>query len=58
MVTHDAHLADLIPRKIEIVNGRIVNDTRRQPAMSLPSPATNGTPVFAGVNGKLSLIPA
>ncbi len=26
MVAHDSHLADLIPRQIEIVNGRITND--------------------------------
>lgn len=28
MVTHDAELADRIPRKIEIVNGNIASDTR------------------------------
>jgi putative ABC transport system ATP-binding protein len=58
MVTHDAHLADLIPRKIEIVNGRIVNDARQRPFMSIPAPATNGRPVLTGVNGRLSPIAA
>lgn len=29
MVTHDVELADRIPRKIEIVNGNIASDTRR-----------------------------
>jgi putative ABC transport system ATP-binding protein len=53
MVTHDAHLADRIPRKIEIVDGRIANDRPRQPMVSVPSPATNGTPVVTGVNGQL-----
>ena len=33
MVTHDKQLADRIPRKIEIVNGRIANDTSAQPAV-------------------------
>jgi len=33
MVTHDQNLAGRIPRKIEIVNGRIVNDMRLQPEM-------------------------
>lgn len=34
MVTHDAALADRIPRKIEIVNGNIASDTRA-PAITL-----------------------
>ena len=32
MVTHDAELADRIPRKIEIVNGNIATDTRKDTA--------------------------
>ena len=54
MVTHDAHLANLIPRQINIVNGCIVDDSRRSPTISLPSPWVNGIPVPAGINGRLS----
>jgi putative ABC transport system ATP-binding protein len=55
MVTHDPNLASLIPRQINIVNGRIATDNSRQSSLNLPSPAKNGIPVFAGVNGKLAL---
>ena len=58
MVTHDAQLADRIPRQINIVNGYIVEDRRPGPTLSLPFPASNGTPVVAGDNGKLSPIAA
>jgi putative ABC transport system ATP-binding protein len=59
MVTHDAHLAGLIPRKIEIVNGRIVNDTgRSRPSITIPMPSKERLPVFAGSNGKLSPVAA
>ena len=58
MVTHDAHLADLIPRQINIVNGRIADDRRRGPAVSLPLPSTHAVPVLGGVNGKLSPVVA
>jgi putative ABC transport system ATP-binding protein len=54
MVTHDPHLADLIPRQINIVDGRIVDDHQRSPALSLPISSTNGMPEFGGFNGKLS----
>jgi putative ABC transport system ATP-binding protein len=37
MVTHDQELADRIPRKIEIVNGRIAHDSR--PTVTVPVPA-------------------
>ena len=62
MVTHDAHLADRIPRNIEIVDGRIVKDNRRQPSLSLPVPSMNDIlvvpNVVTAVNGKLSPIAA
>jgi putative ABC transport system ATP-binding protein len=62
MVTHDAHLADRIPRNIEIVDGRIVKDNRRQPSLSLPVPAMNDVLVLPNVvtgrNGKLSPVAA
>jgi putative ABC transport system ATP-binding protein len=60
MVTHDAHLADLIPRKIEIVDGRIVNDTRQwqQPSISVPVPSRERIPVLTGINGRLSPVAA
>ncbi len=40
MVTHDKQLADRIPRKVEIVNGRIATDTKAQPSIQmLPQPS-------------------
>jgi len=54
MVTHDPHLAGLIPRQIKIVNGRIANENTPQAILNLPSPATISRPTFAGVNGKLA----
>ena len=53
MVTHDSHLADLIPRQIEIVNGRIANDKSRQPAAKILSPINNRMPVAPLFNGQL-----
>ena len=50
MVTHDAELADRIPRKIEIVNGRIANDIRTQPQIEI-APYVNGNGIPVGVNG-------
>ena len=50
MVTHDAELADRIPRKIEIVNGRIANDIRNQPEIEI-APYINGNGVPVGLNG-------
>jgi putative ABC transport system ATP-binding protein len=50
MVTHDAVLADRIPRKIEIVNGRIASDTRQQ-QKTIVSPYINGNGVLVGANG-------
>lgn len=41
MVTHDAHLADRIPRQIEIVNGLVANDIRKP---RFVQPKTNGIP--------------
>jgi putative ABC transport system ATP-binding protein len=54
MVTHDAHLAGLIPRQIEIVNGRIVDDGGQGYTMSLPTPFTSRIPVVGSRNGKYS----
>jgi len=42
MVTHDAHLADSVPRQIEIVNGRIAQDHRQQPKINNKLPYQNG----------------
>ncbi len=53
MVTHDAHLADLIPRQIEIVNGRIANDTRKQRVTAVPQKRINGSSLPVGINGRL-----
>ncbi len=57
MVTHDAELADRIPRKIEIVNGNIATDTGRGRLISaettstpIPTekrPTQNGVPAYA-----------
>ena len=58
MVTHDAHLAERIPRQIRIVNGRIVDDGLRQAASRLAPPLTNSMPNLVGFNGKLSPIAA
>jgi putative ABC transport system ATP-binding protein len=60
MVTHDKELADRIPRKIEIVNGRIANDQRAQSEIEVVNAIDNGpvsqnginkVPVSAGLNG-------
>ena len=48
MVTHDAELADRIPRKIEIVNGNIATDTRN-PVQSKETEAESA--VVPTVNG-------
>lgn len=59
MVTHDKELADRIPRKIEIVNGRIANDQRAQSEIEVVNAIDNGpvsqnginkVPVSAGLN--------
>ena len=51
MVTHDPQLANLTPRQLKIVNGRIANDDPRPAPLNLPAPAKNGTLSIAGVNG-------
>jgi putative ABC transport system ATP-binding protein len=60
MVTHDQDLAGRIPRKIEIVNGRIASDRRMQPELDLfkmvgnqISSATGSwnVPAGVGING-------
>lgn len=53
MVTHDPQLAGLIPRQIQIVNGRIVEDSTQQAAINLPTPLMSRMPIFAGVNRSL-----
>ncbi len=54
MVTHDAELADRIPRKIEIVNGRIANDLRKKQE-AIISPYVNGNSLPVGLNGHRKL---
>ena len=58
MVTHDPQLADLIPRQIKIVNGRITHDSLQRPRVMVPSPATDRVPVATGLNGRLSPVAA
>ncbi len=64
MVTHDAELADRIPRKIEIVNGNIATDTRNQVSskkveVETPAPNGNGHQNGAHKNGhKKEAVPA
>jgi putative ABC transport system ATP-binding protein len=58
MVTHDAHLADRIPRNIEIVDGRIVKDNRRQPSLSVPVPSMEIPNIVTSRNGTLSPVAA
>jgi putative ABC transport system ATP-binding protein len=49
MVTHDQELADRIPRKIEIVNGRIASDTRTRAETPSIAVEPNQSPVFSGI---------
>jgi putative ABC transport system ATP-binding protein len=51
MVTHDKELADRIPRKIEIVNGRIAQDSRQRVAVPAPAKSSNGVVIETPVNG-------
>jgi putative ABC transport system ATP-binding protein len=51
MVTHDKELADRIPRKIEIVNGRIAQDSRPQIAVPVPAAPKNGVVIETPSNG-------
>jgi putative ABC transport system ATP-binding protein len=53
MVTHDPQLADLIPRQIKIVGGRIVEDRNQRPAIQLPTHEMSNIPFFADLNGNL-----
>lgn len=50
MVTHDAELADRIPRKIEIVNGNIASDVRNQ----VNSDQLSSQPVGAVISNQLA----
>jgi putative ABC transport system ATP-binding protein len=51
MVTHDQELADRIPRKIEIVNGRIAHDSRPPVAIPVPAAVKNGVVIETPPNG-------
>jgi putative ABC transport system ATP-binding protein len=51
MVTHDKELAGRIPRKIEIVNGRIAQDSRQRVAVPTPAKSNNGVVIETPVNG-------
>jgi putative ABC transport system ATP-binding protein len=51
MVTHDQELAARIPRKIEIVNGLIAQDSRPQIAVPVPAKSNNGVVVGTPANG-------
>ena len=51
MVTHDQELADRIPRKIEIVNGRIAHDSRPQVTVPVPTRSSNGVVIETPANG-------
>jgi putative ABC transport system ATP-binding protein len=51
MVTHDQELADHIPRKIEIVNGLIAQDSRPQIAVPVPAKSNNGVVIETPTNG-------
>jgi putative ABC transport system ATP-binding protein len=52
MVTHDKQLAGRIPRKIEIVNGRIASDTQPQPTIFTPPQPSLRDSVEAIFNGQ------
>jgi putative ABC transport system ATP-binding protein len=51
MVTHDQELAGRIPRKIEIVNGRIAHDSRPPVAVPVPAAVNNGVVIETPSNG-------
>ncbi|NCF68636.1 MAG: ATP-binding cassette domain-containing protein [Chloroflexi bacterium] len=51
MVTHDQELADRIPRKVEIVNGRIAYDSRPQTLATVPATSINGGVIETPSNG-------
>jgi putative ABC transport system ATP-binding protein len=53
MVTHDPHLASLVPRQISIVNGLIANADPRPTPTNPRVPATNGRSTGNGVKGQL-----
>jgi putative ABC transport system ATP-binding protein len=52
MVTHDPQLAGRIPRQIEIVNGRIAQDTHNLPKLTPVPSYQNG---MAKVNGRVAI---
>jgi putative ABC transport system ATP-binding protein len=51
MVTHDKELADRIPRRIEIVNGVIANDSRPQALETVPAAANESIVMPRPSNG-------
>ena len=51
MVTHDKELADRIPRKIEIVNGRIAQDSRQRVIVPAAVKSDNGVVIETPANG-------
>ncbi len=54
MVTHDKQLAGLIPRQIEIVNGRISQDKRQTAKLSVPSQKIQKAPMAPILNGSMN----
>ena len=54
MVTHDKKLADLVPRKVEIINGRIASDNGSQRLTNLHSHPTRNRVILSGWNGRLA----
>jgi putative ABC transport system ATP-binding protein len=43
MITHDAGLADQLPRQIQMLDGEVVADTRSDPGVRrAPTDGTNG----------------
>ena len=51
MVTHDQELANRIPRKVEIVNGVIAQDSRSTVAVPVPAAPKNGVAIETPSNG-------
>ena len=61
MVTHDQKLADLVPRKVAIVNGRIASDSKPRPIANLNNHTVPNQILTPNWNGRFSsndLMPA
>ncbi len=54
MVTHDKQLAGLIPRQIEIVNGRVSQDIRQTAKISVPSQKIQKVHMTPMLNGSVN----